>query len=297
MLQAVQQLGYRPNVYARSLRGQKTRMIAMMIADIANSFYHPMVRAVQDIARQHGYDVMVANTDHQRESEEHFCEAIIRRPVDGVVVVPYHLTAEELGYLMQRTGAYISCLGQHIEHHDIDVVYGNDGEATYDAIRWLIQERGHQRIAFIGVNILFSAGTRRYENYVRAMREAGLEIPPEYVIRGDWSFESGQEAMRAFLSLPKPPTAVFACNDVMAIGAILAAQELGARVPEDIAVVGFDNIPAGTWIRPHLTTVAQYPKEIGEKLATMLFERIEGEYNGPGRRFEIPCRFIPRESA
>jgi DNA-binding LacI/PurR family transcriptional regulator len=103
--------------------------------------------------------------------------------------------------------------------------------------------------------------------------------------------------MLSLLALPTPPRAVFACNDNMAIGAILAAQELGCVVPDDIAVVGFDNIAAGSWIRPRLTTVAQYPTEIGEQLARALFDRIEGRYDGPGLRVEVPCRLIERESA
>jgi len=119
---AVEQLGYHPNIYARSLRGQKTCMIAMMIADISNAFYHPMVRAVQDAAREHGYDVMIANSDHQRANEELFIESIMRRPVDGLIIVPHHLSEDELHLLMQRTGAAITCLGQHIRHPHIDVV-------------------------------------------------------------------------------------------------------------------------------------------------------------------------------
>ncbi len=297
VLATVEQLGYRPNAYARSLRGQKTRMIAMMIADISNSFYHPMVRAVQDVARQHDYDVMIANSDHMRESEERFFDAIMRRPVDGIIIVPYHLMEEELDRLIERTGVAVACLGQHIVHPRIDVVFGNDGEAAYEAARWLIEQRGHQRIGFIGVNMAFSAGARRYQNFRRAMDEAGLSVPDEYMVQGDWSFESGQAAMRTLLTVPTPPTAVFACNDHMAIGAMMMAQEMGRRVPEEVAIVGFDNIPAGSWVRPRLTTVAQYPREIGLRLAEALFERIDGGYTGPGRRFEILCRLIVRESA
>ena len=297
ILAAVEQLGYQPNLYARSLRGQKTRMVAMMIADISNPFYHPMVRAVQDIAHEHRYDVMVANSDHLRMNEEMFCEAIMRRPVDGVVIVPYHLTEQELDRLIERTGVVVVCLGQHIHHPLIDTVFGNDGLATFEAVRWLIEQRGHRRIGFIGVTQAFSAGARRYRGFERAMTEAGLAIPPEYTPIGDWSVESGQQAMLSLLALPEPPTAVFACNDNMAIGAIIAAQEQGWRVPEDIAVVGFDNIPAGTWIRPRLTTVAQYPREIGQRLGQALFERIEEKYSGPARRYEVRCQLIERESA
>ncbi len=171
ILAAAEGLGYQPNVYARSLRGQKTRMIAMMIADITNSFYHPMVRAVQDMARQHHFDVMIANSDHLRENEELFCQSILRRPVDGIIAVPWHVTGDELAELTRRTGAAIACLGQHIEHPGIDVVYAHDDEATCEAVRWLIERKGYRKIAYIGVDMAFAAGARRYQGYCRAMDE------------------------------------------------------------------------------------------------------------------------------
>ncbi|MEZ4861615.1 MAG: LacI family DNA-binding transcriptional regulator [Caldilineaceae bacterium] len=296
VLNAVTELGYYPNLHAGSLRGQKTRMIALLIADISNPFYHPMVRAAQDVAHAHRYDVMVTNSDHVRENELLFCESLIRRPVDGIILVPYHLTNEHIDQLIMQTGASITVLGQHITHKAVDVVCVDDGKGTYDAISWLIRERGHRRIGFIGVTQRFPPGARRYAAYIRAMQDAGLSLPTDDYLEGDWSVESGQWAMRAFLQSPTPPTAIFACNDLMAIGAILAAQELGYRVPEDVAVVGFDNIPAASWLRPRLTTVEQSAAAIGQTLAQALFERVEGKVTGQ-RRHEIPCALIQRESA
>jgi DNA-binding LacI/PurR family transcriptional regulator len=296
VLKAVEELGYQPNLHAGSLRGQKTRMVAIMVADITNPFYHPIIRAVQDVAYSHRYDVMVANSDHLQTAEQHFVQSVIRRPVDGVLVIPYHLGDEELAELMERTGAVVGVVGQHIRNPDVDIAFGDDGEATGDTVTWLHQEKGHTGIAFVGVAQNFSAGLRRQEAYRRAMQRAGLEIPPGYEQFGDWSLESGAGAMQRLLDLQAPPTAVFVCNDLMAIGALDAAQQRGLRVPEDVAVVGFDDIPAASWVRPRLTTIAQYPGEMGEKLAVALFERILGEYTGPGRRFEVPCRLVVRES-
>jgi DNA-binding LacI/PurR family transcriptional regulator len=99
------------------------------------------------------------------------------------------------------------------------------------------------------------------------------------------------------MELPVPPTAVFAASDTIAIGALEAAEEMNFKVPEDIAILGFDNIPAASWVRPRLTTVAQYPEQMGYHLANSLFERLQGEYTGPSRRFEVPCQLIERESA
>ncbi len=248
-------------------------MLAIMIADLANAFYHPMVRAVQDVARAHQYDVMIANSDHTRDGEMLFLESIIRRPVDGVIMVPYHLTDSDIDRLILRSGAAVAVIGQHIHHPLVDVAYGDDYQATRDAIAYLVEERQHRRVGFIGVTDHFAAGARRRQAFLDGLEQAGLTAPPEYFVLGDWSVESGCETMIALLTLPTPPTAVFACNDLMAIGALQAAEQLGRRIPEDVAVIGFDDIPAASWVRPRLTTVTQYPGRMAQLLAEALFER------------------------
>jgi LacI family transcriptional regulator len=293
----IDELGYHPNQYARSLRGRNVHMIGMVIADISNPFYHPMIRAVQDVAFQNGYDVMIANSDHTREKEILFCESIVRRPVAGVVIIPYHLNDEDLDQLIQRTGVVVSAVGNHIQHPDIDITFADDAKASYEAVRWLIEKKGHQRIAMICADQSFPVIIRRYGAFRRAMEEANLPVRPEYIVQGDWSVESGQSAIKSLLELPQPPTAVFAASDTIAIGALEAAENMNFRVPEDIAIIGFDNIPAASWVRPRLTTVAQYPEQMGYHLAKTLFQRLQGEYSGPSRRFEVPCHLIERESA
>lgn len=297
--EAVRQLGYHPNLTASSLRGQRTMLIAMMIADISNPFYHFMVRNVQEVARQHNFDLLISNSDHAYENERHFVEAIMRRPVDGVILVPYHLDRDAIDELVQRTGASVVVLGSQIDHPMVDVVYADDHKATFEAVTWLIEERHHRRIGFIAAPHQFAVSQRRLAGYRQAMKQADLEARPAFIREGDWTIEGGYRAMMALLHLPESerPTAVFACNDLMAIGALSAAQEVGVRVPEDVALVGFDNIPETTRTFPKLTTVAQYPVDLGRQLATALFERIEGVEAGPGRRFEIPCKLIIRESA
>lgn len=297
VLAVVKELGYQPNQYARALRGQKNHVIAMLIGDISNPFYHPMVRAVQDVASHYHYSVMIANSDHLREKEMLFCESLLRRPVDGAVIVPWHLTDDDLQNLMARTGMAISAVGNHIQHPEVDVVYADDAKASYEAVRWLIEQRGHQRIGMICASQKYSVTMRRHGAFQQAMKDSGLPVPAEYVVEGDWSAESGRRAISSLLALPDPPTAVFAASDTIAIGALDAAEKMNYRVPEDIAIIGFDDIPAASWVRPQLSTVAQYPGEMGTLLANALFQRIRGEYSGPSRRFEVPCRFFERASA
>lgn len=296
VLDAVRLLEYQPNLHAGSLRGQKTRMIAVMIADIGNPFYHPMVRAIQDVADQYKYDVIVTNSDHTVDGEQHFLDAMMRRPVDGVIMVPYHIGDDEIDTLIQRTGAAVGVVGQHILHPRADVTFGDDTRAVFDAVTWLINEKGHRRIALIGVQGGYSASIRRQLAYEEALRVGGIEVTRDYVPLGDWSFESGYHCMRELLALPNRPTAVVACNDLMAIGAMEAIRQAGLAIPNDVALVGFDDIPPASWLSPRLTTIAQYPHQMGSLLAQSLFNRFNGGYRGPGRRFEVPCRLIERDT-
>ena len=297
VLAVVKELGYHPNQYARSLRGKKSHMIGMLIADISNPFYHPLVRAVQDVASQYHYSVMIANSDHLHDKEILFCESLLRRPVDGAVIIPYHLTDDDFQDLIERTGMAISAIGNHIQHPEVDVTYADDTKASYEAVRWLIEQRGHKRIAMLHSSLKYPVTIRRQGAFRQAMQDAGLSVPSEYIVEGDWSTEFGRTAIAALMKLPEPPTAVFAAADTIAIGALEMAEEMNYRVPEDIAIIGFDDIPASSWVRPRLSTVAQYPGEMGTLLAKALFQRILGEYSGPSRRYEVPCRFIERESA
>lgn len=274
VMAAVAELNYHPNVLARSLRTQKTQMIAVMVAHISNSFYHPIVASIQDVATSYDYDVMIANTDHVHRNEVHFCEAVTRRPVDGVIMVPIHLRTPDLAEFIARTQTPVAVLGDQIDHPLIDVVHYDDQTSLADATVWLANGRGHRRFGLIGVGDDIDAGRRRVTAINGALTRLGLTIHPEHVAIGDFTIESGKRAASQLLQASELPSVVIALNDLMAIGAILGFQAAGLRVPEDIAVMGFDDIPEASIVRPALTTIAQDSVEIGRKLAESLFRRI-----------------------
>lgn len=296
VLAAAEELNYHPNVLARSLRTQKTQMIAVLVADIANSFYHRITRSIQDVANEYHYDVMIANSDHVHDNEVHFCQAVSRRPVDGVIMVPIHLTSDDLNVFMTTTHTPVAVLGQQIDHPKIDVIYGMDEPAIYDATRWLITERGHRQLGFIGVSDDYPPGPRRFRGFKKALDEFDLHIRPEHYVRGDFTIEGGQRAIHQLLQTDSLPSVLVVINDLMAIGAILTLQEAGYRVPEDIAVIGYDDIPEASIVRPKLTTLAQDAADMGEKLATCLFERINNP-DLPPRRLESGIKLVKRDSA
>ncbi len=293
--EAVEQLGYYPNQTARSLRRQSAEMIAIMIADISNPFYHAVVRAAQDVARAHHYDVIIANTDHLVENEQLFVKSMIRRPVDGIIMAPYHLDETSIDQLIKRTGAKVVVLGSHIHHPEVDFAYANDEQAVIEATRWLIEQKGHSRIGYVYVPQTVP-GMRRLNGFKTALATCGIAIDPALIVEGDWSYESGAAALNQLCSLDAPPTAIMFCNDIMAIGGLNAAHDRGIGVPQQLALVGFDNISITTLVRPRITTIGQYPADLGRLLATALFERLEGSYSGECREYLVGLELIERET-
>lgn len=296
IMNAVETLGYQPNMIARSLRTQRTQMIAVMIGDISNAFYHPIVRAIQDVAAGYDYDVLISNGDHVYENEVRFLKTILRRPVDGVIMAPHRLMLADLDSFIRRSHIPVVAIGAQVEHPAVDVVGGTSQLATYDAIKWLINAKGHRRIGFLGVTGDMPPGPARLAGYQRAMNEAGLPIEPNYIQKAEFTVEGGQAGMHAILQQPSLPSVVFAANSLMAIGAIVTAKAAGYRVPEDIGVMGFDDIPEAGIIEPKLTTIARDLPRIGRQVAEILFARITGEMTGPGQFYRSEWKLIERES-
>lgn len=296
VLAAVKQLGYRPNAVARSLRTQRTQTIALLLADMSNGFYYTMARAVQEIARSYDYEVLISNSDHVYENEKHFCEIVLSRGVDGVLMAPQRITSEEIGrYAMQANVPFV-VLGKHIDHPNVDIVYVQDEQATYEATQWLIQAGGHRRIGYFGVPDYLPPGVGRQRGFTRAMHDAGLTVDPKFMQTGDFSLRSGSAAAQALIDGGELPSALVVINDLMAIGAILALQDAGYSVPGDVAVVGFDDAPEATIVRPALTTIKQDAHDIGQKMATALFERIDNPGITERRRFVSDYQLITRQS-
>ena len=296
VLAAAEQLNYHPNVLARGLRTQKTQMIAVMIADIANNFYHRIVRAIQDIASEYQYDVMIANSDHVHQMEKQFLSAVSRRPVDGVIMVPIHLTHNDIDQFVKQTFTPVAVLGQQIQHPQIDVVYANDEYAIYSATRWLVEEQGYRTLGFVGVPENLPPGPRRFNGFERAMTDLQLPIHPQYITESDFTIDGGKRAAHQLMESGNLPDALIVLNDLMAIGVMLTLQDAGYCVPDDIAILGFDDIQESTIVRPMLTTIGQDPYDMGHNLGKLLFERIE-DNSLPARRIESKLTLIKRDSA
>jgi LacI family transcriptional regulator len=298
ILGAVDELGYVPNGAARSLRTQRTSTIAAVIPDITNPFYPAFERGVQEVAEAGGYDLIVYNTGGVAEKERRCARSLQQGRVDGVVAVFFHLKAGDLRPLLERNVALVrlEAVKKGVSSLDLpfDNLYVDNVAASRAAVEHLIG-RGHERIGMISGGS--GPGKPRARGYRAAL--AVHRLPPdEALVRdGDFTADGGHRAMLEFLAEPHPPTAVFAANDVMAMGALVALREAGLRVPDDVAVVGFDDVPVASLITPRLTTVAQFQENLGVRAAGMLLERLHGTAPEHGRSEEMPYELIVRESA
>jgi len=295
---AIRQLGYVPNGTARSLRTRKTSTIACVIPDITNPFYPAFERGVQDVADDHDYDFVAYNTDGIRTKELRCLRAVQRARADGLIATPFQLTADDFAPLIEG-GVPVVVFGEMTsapETPRFDYLFVDDEAAAAELVAYLL-DRAYLPLGMIKESRRFLRREGRLAACRRLLTERG-QLREELVARGDDPTEAGgYAAMRELLTRSPRPRAVFATNDMMAIGALVAIREAGLRVPEDIAVAGFDDITVARLLNPPLTTVAQFPEQLGRRAAEMLFERLEGSVTGDGRRVEMPYELMVRSSA
>jgi LacI family transcriptional regulator len=296
ILNAIESLGYQPNRTARSLRTSKTFTIAVIIPDITNPFYPAFERGIQDVADQCQHDVITYNTDGLAEKEHRYIQSLLEGRVDGVVTVLFHTSAPALFQLLEHNIPVVRLEATRKEAGDrpLDNVYLDNITAAKTAVHHLI-EKGHRRIGMLSGH----EGPTYYRviGYSLMLQQCGIPLDEALVQAGDFNEQGGYLAMKALLALNPRPTAVFAANDLMAMGAYLAIKEAGMSIPQDVAVVGFDNIPTAKLVSPPLTTVDQFQHQAGQRAAELLFERIDGKAPLSGRSEELPYQLIIRASA
>jgi LacI family transcriptional regulator len=297
ILAAADELGYVPNRAAQTLRTRRTYTVAGVIPDITNPFYPALERGIQDALEPRGYDLITYNTDGVLERERNALRSALQGQVDGLIVMPFRLPTEDFLPLLQAQTAVVA-LGQlptSLGGYPLDSVYV-DSQAGARAATGLLASRGHTRIGMIAGQHDTPPSRARIAGYQRGLIDHGLPFDATLLRSGAVHDEGGYQAARDLLGLEWPPTAVLAANDLLAMGALLAAREAGMDVPRDLAVIGFDDIPSARLVWPPLTTVAQFPARIGRRAAEMLLERLEGTAPDDGRSEELPYELVIRGS-
>ncbi|MQA11555.1 MAG: substrate-binding domain-containing protein [Pseudonocardiaceae bacterium] len=294
VLDAIDKLGYRPNDLARALLHQRTSAVGLVVPDISNPYYPALVRGVEDTASTRGYRVVLCNTDRNVQKTTAYLDTLVKTRVDGIIIAGGSTTMPMLRDVLQPYRTKVVVVGRHrLEFPSVRV---DNVAAVRDAVEYLIG-LGHRRIGFIAGPLSSNTVQDRLEGYRQALRAAGVESPDELVREGDFQEQSGYDIARSLPDWPVRPTALVAANDRMAVGAMAALADAGLRVPDDVSLVGFDDVSLASYIRPALTTVSVPTYEMGQAAMEMLLEEFDEDAGGslPDSRV-LPTRLVVRDS-
>jgi LacI family transcriptional regulator len=294
VLRIMEELGFQPNYFAQALIANRSLAVALIVQDLTNPYYPLLGRGLQFAIGQAGYVVMLFDGAAQPEAAEAAVKTAIQRRVDGVVIATAGV--ERAAPTLRQAGIATVAVGSGPAIGDLDWVSADDERIAYDAVAHLLKS-GRRRIAAITGPIEGSPGFARLKGYHAAMTDGGAAVDKSLIIGGGWTRDGGAAAMRVLLQQSGRPTAVFCANDVMAIGALDVALGLGVKVPDDLAIVGVDDIEAAALLRPSLTTVRLPTLEIGRTAGTLLLDRLAQGATAPARHILVQHSLMVRQSA
>jgi len=288
--EAIRRLGYTPNVQARNLRTARTNVIVALVPDISNPFFAEVIRGIEQVALQNRYSVLLGDTQYNRAREQVYADLVSARQADGLITLLPHIPQ------VTTTGPLpIVNACEYVTDPAVTSVYVDNVAGARVAVEYLLT-LGHKGIASIAGPMSSPIGVDRDRGYAAALTAAGIKRNRKLTVEGDFSAEAGIRCMEYLFAGGAPFTAVFCSNDEMAIGALRAIKSRGLRVPEDISVVGFDDIRFARYSDPPLTTIAQPMGDIGREAATLLIEILK-DADVPPRKRILPTQLVVRGSA
>ena len=292
VIDAIKELNYSPNLSGRILRRNETKIILILLPTISNSFYSKAVRGIRHVADKNGYLTMICNTESDIKKEIKYLDLLKHKQADGAIIMSQESGVDELERLAGEF-PIVQCF-EYRKSDSISYVSIDNEKAAYEAVSYLIGI-GHKRIGLISSNTRYTSAEQREKGYINALSNANINIDEDLIIRGDYGFNSGFDCANKLISLNKSPTAIFAISDMQAIGVIKALKNRGIRIPEDISVVGFDNIAFSAIYDPAVTTVSQPIYRIGIKAMRILISRIKDE-TYPAQHIIMRHGLVIRES-
>jgi LacI family transcriptional regulator len=292
VIDAIERLDYHPSSLARALVRQETQTIGLIVPDNINPFFAELARGIENHGFGAGYNVLLCNSDRNPSKEIAYLDMLLSKRVDGVIYMTNDNSQERLHRLKERN---IPVVVFDREYEGLDTILIDNLQGGVDATNHLLQ-LGHEQIACIGGPNPRFRTIGRVRGYETTLADAGIPYRPELMTTGDWTYQSGWEAMRSLMQLSQPPTAVFACNDTMAIGALAFLHEANSSVPEEVSIIGFDNILLSAFTSPPLTTMATPIVELGQQLCQMLLERIQNQSLTTPQRKIVQSSLLVRKS-
>lgn len=289
VLASIEELGYQPNAIARSLANSTSNVIGLILPDIVNPYFPVLARGIEDAAHKYGYSLFISNTDNNPDIEQEYIEKMCRQQVGGIILISSILDEEKVNKLTELAIPFVLC-DRLIDNSPFDTVSIDNYKASYEAVLRLIRQ-GHKKIFHLSGPSLVQSAEMRRKAYIDAMHEHELE--PKYLI-GDFSYESGYGLMKSVLD-KYGLSAVFAANDLIALGAMSAIHEKGLSIPDDISVIGCDDILFAQMSYPKLSTISVPAYNIGETAVQLLVDRIKG-VRSESKNLILNHTFIERES-
>jgi len=292
---AIAELGFVPNRLATGLRSKRTRTLALVLTDITNPFFTTIARAVEDMASEAGYTVIFCNTDESVSKEQMYVQMLLEKRVDGILLVPAQSTPDSVE-LIQKHNTPVIVLDRRVPNLKTDIVRCDSEEGAYQLTRLLLS-LGHRQIAILDGPKDVSTSKDRLDGYRRAMTEAGISDSGRHEYIGSFTQASGYEMTRRAFGRPTKPTGLFAANNFIAYGALKALRELGLRVPEDVAVVGFDDLPPALVAFPFLTVAVQPAYEMGQKAIEILLNKLSATPSDCCEEVIMQAEIVIRQSS
>lgn len=290
--QAIRQTGYiLPRMLTKNNKQHKSKILLAMALDITDPFFTDVIKGIRETATNHGYIVFFLD-NNQQHIAPHSLSAIMRQ-INGVILlganVPLNMNGEESQSLPPMVMA-----NEYLPELKITTIHIDNMTAAFNAVHYL-QRIGHNRIACISGPKHLHLSHHRQQGYIQALQRSGIVIEKSYIVSGPLSFEAGVESLSQLMSLPQPPSAIFCHSDIVAIGAIHQAKKLGIKIPEDLSIIGFDDIALAQYADPPLTTVAQPRYKIGQKAVLLLLELLNKQ-NVKSGSILLDSELIIRES-
>lgn len=276
VLEVIEKLNYRPNAVARGLASKKTTTVGVIIPDISSIFFGELARGIEDIATMYKYNIILTNSDQNKEKELHQLNTMLGKQVDGIVFMGGNITEKHVSEF-KKSPVPIVLAGSVEQSSEIASVNIDYEQAVYDAIRTFI-EKGHEKIALI-IGPLHEPVNKNYKllGYKRALAEANLPYNEDLVIEGDYTYDTGIESFNKLLDLEERPTAIFVSSDEMAVGVIHGAHDQGYKIPNDFEIISSDNTRLSLMVRPQLTTIVQPLYDIGAVAMRLLTKYMNKE--------------------
>ena len=293
--EAISELGYVPSRLARGLSAQRTGTLGVIVPDVANPFFTQIVRSAEEVARRAGYRVLLCDTRADLVIEREVIEEMIAHRVEGIVIAPVSDRSRDHLLRLDKFAVPYVLVDRTVPGIDADAVLGDSAEGAQRLVEHLLS-LGHRRIGMIVESSDVSTARDRRGGYEAALRAAGLPVDPGLVAEGTVDPQGGHEGMQRLLALDDPPTAVFTVNNLVALGAIEAVRAAGLEVPDDIALVCFDDIEYASRLYPFLTVMEQPAETFGTLSTQLLLERIERRAPERARVVVLPAEFVVRRS-